>query len=166
MNELIAVVYSDEHRAAEVLATLRRLPVARLIPWSDVTYVTKGRDETITLHRITNLSTTGAAPEAVSGLFWGPLMAFLLLVPIADAVVGTGPSSHVEGTGQAEWGISDRFVEELGAAMVRNSSAIFMVMQKAPADKVVTGVRQFGGTLLRTPLSPQAEAKLQADLGR
>jgi uncharacterized membrane protein len=41
-----------------------------------------------------------------------------------------------------------------------------MVMRKATADKVVTGVSQFGGTLLRTPLSPEAEARLQADLGQ
>jgi len=67
---------------------------------------------------------------------------------------------------QAEWGISDRFVEELGAAMVRNSSAIFMVMRKATVDKVATAVRQFGGTLLCTPLSPEPEARLQADWGQ
>jgi uncharacterized membrane protein len=166
MRDLIAVVYPDEYRAAEVLATMQRLPVARLLPLSEVVYVTKGPDARITLHHITDLNTlvtdpsiSDPAPEAVSSVFWGPLMALLFLAPIADRVVGTGPSGGVERVELIAWGISVAFTDDLGSHMAQPSSALFTVVDRELVERVVIEVRQLGGTVLRTALSAEANAR-------
>ena len=41
------------------------------------------------------------------------------------------------------------------------TSALFLVVEKVTPDKAVEGLRQFGGTVLKSSLSKDAEAQLQ-----
>ena len=61
-------------------------------------------------------------------------------------------------------GINDKFMKELAAAMNPGSSALFVLVRKATPDKVLEEVKGTGGKILRTSLSHDDEAKLEAAL--
>jgi uncharacterized membrane protein len=66
----------------------------------------------------------------------------------------------------SDYGIDDAFIEELGAQLTPGSSAIFVLVRKATVDKALPEVSKFGGTILRTSLTKEAEDKLQAALNQ
>ena len=76
MSSLVVVTYPDEHRAAEVMATLQRLHGEYLIDIADGCVVTKDKRGHIKLHRIQHLSTEGAKEGTAWGVLLGALFAF------------------------------------------------------------------------------------------
>ena len=64
----------------------------------------------------------------------------------------------------ADIGIDDNFMKELGATLKPGSSALFVLVRKVTPDKVLEAVRGIGGKVLKTSLSHDDEAKLQAAL--
>ncbi len=158
MSELIVVAYSDMHRAAEVMATLKRLQTEYLVDLEDAVYVTKDHGGKIKLHQSLNLTAAGAA----EGTFWGVLIGLLFFNPLLGGVLGAGIGA-LSGTA-TDYGIDDDFMRELSAMLSPDSSAIFMLLRKMTADKVIPELSKFGGKVIRTSLSTDAEAKLQAAL--
>ena len=61
-------------------------------------------------------------------------------------------------------GINDNFMKELAATMAPGSSALFVLVRKSTPDKVLEELKGTGGRILRTSLSNEDEAKLQAAL--
>ena len=61
-------------------------------------------------------------------------------------------------------GINDQFMKDLAATMQPNTSALFVLVRNATPDKVLEQVKGSGGTSLKTSLSHDDEAKLQAAL--
>lgn len=158
MSDLIAVSYPDVGRAAEVFEGLARLQTEHVLEAEDMLYVTKSREGKVHLHQA--LSTTGIG--AATGALWGGLVGMLFLVPVVGLVVGAATGAL---TGKlSDYGIEDRFVKELAATMPPNSSAVFVLVRKATPDKLMAEMAKYGGTILRTSLSHDAEAKLQAAL--
>jgi uncharacterized membrane protein len=160
MSNLIVVAYPDEYRAAEVLATLRRLNKEYLIDLEDACYVTKDAQGKIKLHQNTNLAGAGAA----WGGLWGMLIGLLFFVPFLGLAIGAGLGA-ISGR-LADYGIDDKFAKQLTATLKPNSSAIFMLVRRATPDKVVPELSQYGGTILQTSLSKETEAKLQDALSK
>jgi len=61
-------------------------------------------------------------------------------------------------------GIDDKFMKELAGDMNPNSSVLFILVRKATPDKVLEEIKGTGGHILKTSLSHEDEAKLQAAL--
>jgi uncharacterized membrane protein len=61
-------------------------------------------------------------------------------------------------------GIDDEFVREIGNTLEPGTSAIFILVRKSTPDKVLEEISKFEGKVLRTSLSREDEAKLQAAL--
>lgn len=61
-------------------------------------------------------------------------------------------------------GINDDFMKRLGDTLTPGSSPRFVLVRKVTPDKVVEPVKQYGGTVLRTSLTKEDEAALQAAL--
>jgi uncharacterized membrane protein len=160
MSNLIVVAYPDEYRAAEVLATLRRLNKAYLIDLDDACYVTKDAQGKIKLHQNTSLAGAGAA----WGGMWGMLIGLLFFVPFLGLAIGAGLGAISGRLG--DYGIDDTFAKQLTATLKPNSSAIFMLVRRSTPDKVVPELSQYGGTILQTSLPAETEAKLQDALNK
>jgi uncharacterized membrane protein len=69
----------------------------------------------------------------------------------------------------AEWwkedfGISDDFVRDVGNMIGRGDSAIFAWIQSRDPEMVAERFRGLGGKVLRTTLTPEQSAKLEAVL--
>lgn len=158
MATLVAIVYPDEFRAAEVMATLRRLQREYLLELADACYVTKDQSGKVQLHQAVNLTTSGA----IGGLFWGSLIGLLFFAPLLGAAVGAATGAL--GGALSDYGIEDDFMQELGEQMQPGSSAIFALVVRATEDKVIPVIAQFGGKVLKSNLSQEAEQKLQEEL--
>jgi|SRR5689334_13238809 len=160
MSNLVVVAYPDEHRAAEVLAALRRMNSQYLIDLDDACYVTKDARGKLKLHQNTSLAGAGAA----WGGMWGMLIGLLFFVPFLGLALGAGLGAL--SAKLADYGIDDRFAKQLASTMQPNSSAIFVLTRKVTADKVVPEMAKYGGTLLQTSLPKETEEKLQAALNQ
>jgi uncharacterized membrane protein len=158
MSNLVVVAYPDEYRAAEVLATLRRLKSEYLIDLDDACYVTKDSHGKLKLHQNTSLAGTGAA----WGGMWGMLIGLLFFMPFLGLAIGAAFGAI--GGKLSDYGIDDKFAKQLASTMQPNSSAIFMLVRKATPDKVVPILAQYGGTILQTSLPAETEQKLQEAL--
>ena len=64
----------------------------------------------------------------------------------------------------ADVGINDNFMKELAGNMSPGTSALFVLVRKATVDKVLDELLGSGGKVLKTSLSHDDEAKLQAAL--
>ncbi|MGZ3639959.1 MAG: DUF1269 domain-containing protein [Ktedonobacterales bacterium] len=168
MSDLVVITYPDINQAGVVLNTLKRLVTEHVLDMDDAVYVTKDANGEVELHQMINLPGAGAASGGASGALWGGLIGLLFLQPVAGAAIGAAIGA---GTGAlagkvADYGIDDNFVKQLSAQMTPNSSAIFVLVRRATVDKVLPEISAFGGTVLRTSLSNEAEQRLQTALSQ
>lgn len=166
MSDLIVVAYPDEYRAAEVLAVLQRLQGKVLIDLEDAVYVTKDENGKLKLHETVPMTKIGATTGMVSGTFWGMLIGLLFLQPALGAVAGAAIGA---GTGAlsgklADYGIKEDFIRQLAQNLQNGSSALFVLIRRATPDKVLAEVRPYGGTILHSTLSTEAEKRLQSKI--
>jgi len=75
-----------------------------------------------------------------------------------------GAASGAVGGALSDIGINDKFMKELAGALKPGSSALFVLVRKVTADKVLAEVQGTGGRILKTSLSNEDEARLQAAL--
>lgn len=166
MSDLVVISYSDEYRAADVLAALQRLQEKLLIDMEDAAYVVKGKDGKVKLHETVPLTKIGAAGGLASGTFWGALIGLLFLQPALGAITGAaiGATTGAIGGKFADYGIPNDFIRQLAQSLQNGTSALFVLIRRATPDKVLAELKQFGGTVLHTTLSTEAEQRLQSTL--
>ena len=158
MSTLVVVGYDDPYKAEEVRLRLRKLQSEYLIDLEDAVVAVKDENGKVKLHQAVNLTAAGA----VSGGFWGSLIGLIFLNPLLGLAVGA-TAGAVSGT-LTDVGINDDFMKELAATMTNGSSALFVLVRKATPDKVLDEIKGTGGRILKTSLSHEDEAKLQAAL--
>ena len=166
MSELVAVTYPDLYRAGEVCAILQRLQREFLIEMEDAAYVTREANGKLKLHQTQPIVGTAAGIGLTRGTIWGGLVGLLFLQPVLGIAIG-GAMGAASGalTGKlADFGIPDSFMKQLGEKLQPGTSALFVLFRKATWEKVLPHVSQYGGTVLHSSLSPEAEAKIQAAL--
>ncbi|MGO9061655.1 MAG: DUF1269 domain-containing protein [Candidatus Binataceae bacterium] len=158
MSDLIVVGYNDEHQAEEVRLKLLKLQKEYLVDLEDAVVAVRGKDGNVKLHQIHNLTTAGA----ITGGFWGALIGLLFLSPILGAAIGAGAGAV--GGALSDIGIDDNFMKDLASTLQPGSSALFVLVRKMTADKVLEELHGTGGKVLQTSLSHDDEKKLQAAL--
>jgi uncharacterized membrane protein len=158
MSDLIVIAYDDEFKAEEVRLALAKLQVEHLIELEDAAVVVKNAQGKIKLKQAVNLTGTGAA----SGGFWGLLIGTLFFAPLFGAAIGAA-SGALAGA-LSDIGVDDNFMRELGETLQPQTSALFVLVRKVTPDKVLADVSKYGGKVLRTSLSKDEEAQLQAVL--
>lgn len=156
--QLIAVTYPDLYKAEEVRLTLIKLQKSYLIDMEDAVVATKDSKGKIKLHQIYNLTAAGA----LSGGFWGLLIGTLFMNPILGAAAGASAGA-ISGA-LSDVGINDNFMKELAEKMKPDTSTLFILIRSVTADKVLPAVEPYGGTILKSSLTGEDEAKLQAAL--
>jgi uncharacterized membrane protein len=92
-------------------------------------------------------------------MFWGLLFGVLFFVPVFGMAVGAGLGALL---GKVEkTGIDREFQDQVRDMVQPGTSALFVVVEKVTPDKAVEGLRRFGGTVLKSSLSKDAEHELQ-----
>jgi uncharacterized membrane protein len=158
MSDLIAVAYQDQHKAAEVLNTVQRLQKEYLIDLEDAAYITKDKDGKVRLHQSVKLPLIGA----LTGTVWGTLIGLLFLNPLLGAALGAA-SGALSGA-LTDYGIDDKFMKELAQELKPGSSALFILVRRMTPDKVISELSRYGGKILQSSLTKEAERQLQQAL--
>ncbi len=158
MANLVVISFPEEQLAFEMRAALAKMQKEYLLEMEDVVVVTRDEQGKVKLHQATNLTTMGA----VGGGFWGMLIGMIFLNPLLGAAVGAGAGAL---SGKfTDIGINDQFMKDLSEQLQPNCSAIFVLVRKATADKVLEGLAQFKGKgkVLQTSLTKDEEGSLRA----
>ncbi len=158
MSTLAVIGYNDIFKAEEVRISLIKMQRDYLIDLEDAVVAIKDTSGKIKLHQAINLTAAGA----VRGGFWGTLIGMIFLNPLLGLAVGAGAGAASGAL--SDVGINDNFMKDLAATMKPGSSALFVLVRKATPDKVLEELKGTGGTVLKTSLSHEDEAKLQAAL--
>lgn len=158
MSTLVAIGYNEPYKAEEVPLTLRKLERDYLIDLDDAVAAVKDAKGKVKLHQSLNLTAAGAA----TGGFWGMLIGLIFLNPLIGLAVGASAGA-VSGA-LTDVGINDQFMKDLAASMKPGGSVLFVLVRKSTPDKVLAELQGTGGTILKTSLSHDDEAKLQAAL--
>jgi uncharacterized membrane protein len=158
MSTLVVIGYEDQFKAEEVRLSLMKMQKDYLIDLEDAVVAVKDQKGKVRLHQAVNLTAAGA----VSGGFWGSLIGLIFLNPLLGMVAGAAAGA-VSGA-LTDVGIDDKFMKDLAATMSPGSSVLFVLVRKATPDKVLEEVKGTGGKILKTSLSHDDEAKLQAAL--
>lgn len=155
MSNLVVIGFEDESTAFEMRAELAKLQKEYLIEMEDIVVVTKDEEDKIKLHQAVNLTATGA----VGGTFWGMLIGFLFMNPLAGAAVGAGAGAI--GGKLTDIGINDTFMKNLAETFKPGTSALFVLVRKATPDKVLEKLKHFRGTVIQTSLTKDKEDELR-----
>lgn len=160
MSTLVAVVFKDESTAFEMRAALVRMQHQYLLQMEDAVVVTRDPDGKTKLHQAVSLTGAGA----VSGAFWGMLIGLLFLNPLLGAVLGAGAGA-VAGRFR-DIGLDDKMMKDIGDSLTPGTSALFLLLRKVTADKVLEGLKPFvgKGKVFQTSLNKDDENALREAL--
>ena len=158
MADLIAIGYPDETTALEAEKEAQHLADELIIQPDAIAAVVRHRDGKYQV--TTNHHAVGAG--ATWGMFWGLFFGLLLFVPVLGMAMGAGLGALF---GKLETaGIDREFQQQVRDLLTPGTSALFLVLEKTTPEKATAALSKFGGTVLKTSLSREAEEKLQSAL--
>lgn len=158
MSTLVAIGYPDEKTATAAADEAERLAADLIIQPDTIAAIR--RDAEGKFHVTTNHNPVGGG--ASYGMFWGLLFGVLLFVPVLGMAIGAGLGALMGKV--AKTGIDKDFQEQVRDLLKPGTSALFLVVEKVTPDKAVEALKPYGGKVLKSSLSKDAEAELQAAL--
>jgi uncharacterized membrane protein len=152
MSNLVVVAFDEPHKAEEVRLKLQKLQSEYLVDLADVVVAVKDETGKVKLHHADNLT----AADAVFRGLCGSLANLIFLNAAAAAASGA----------LTDVGINDHFMKKLAAALIPNSSTLFVLTRRSSPDRdrLLEELKGLGGKILMTSLSHEYEARLQAAL--
>jgi len=177
MAELIVVGFKkDMYRASEVLNTLQDMNNSWVVDLNDAVAVYRDYSGKLRVDQSYQMTTGEGA--AWGGLF-GALLGALIAAPftggasaaavLAAGTIGGGTLGATAGAIDADswkedFGISEDFVQRVGTMVQPGDSAIFALLRAIDPDLVAAQFKGYGGSILRTTLSTEQQAKIEATL--
>ena len=158
MAELIAIGYPDTvtaHAAADEAEQLAEDLILQPDAIAVIVRKPDGKDKVTTNHHVVGQGTTW-------GMFWGFLFGLLFFVPVLGMAVGAGMGALMGKISKT--GIDKEFESRVRDMLQPGTSALFLIVEKVTPDKAVEALSRYGGTVLKTSLSAEAEKELQEAL--
>jgi len=158
MTTLVAIGYPDETTATLAAAEAHRLAKDLILQPDAIAEIRRDADGKFHVHT----SHQPVAGGASWGMFWGLLFGVLFFVPFLGMAVGAGLGALMGKV--AKTGINKDFLDRVRDLVQPGTSALFLVLESVTPDKAVDALGKFGGTVLKSSLSKEAEAELQEAL--
>jgi uncharacterized membrane protein len=158
MSNLVAVAYPDEETAREVGQTLMELQKEHSIELEDLAIAVRQDDGKIKLRQTFKPVASGAT----GGALWGGLIGLIFFMPLLGAAIG-GATGAAAGAA-TDVGVDDNFMKDLGAKLQPGGAAVFVLVRQSTPDKVLPRISQYGGDVIHSSLSQDAEEALQEAL--
>jgi uncharacterized membrane protein len=155
MATLVAIGYNDTTTAHLAAEEAERLAQDLIIEPDAIAVIVRNQDGKYKV--TTNHHSVGAG--TTWGMFWGFLFGLLFFVPVLGMAVGAGMGAIMGKITKS--GIDKEFESRVRDMLQPGTSALFLVVEKVTPDKAVEGLSQFGGTVLKSSLSADAEKQLQ-----
>ena len=165
MADLVCVAFDQPDTADKVLSALTAMKKEQLIELEDACVVVRPAEGEPQLKQMMPLTKIGAMSGGSSGALWGALVGLLFLNPLAGMAIGAGVGAATGALAGSlsDYGIDDAFIKDLGSKIKPNSSALFLLIRKVTADKVLERLKAdgFTGHVLQTSLTNEQEAALR-----
>src|SRR6516165_7361919 len=158
MSDLMSIGYPDMTTADAAADEARRLAQDLVIQPDAIAVIIRDNDGSYHVHT----TQQGASGGAVWGMFWGFLFGLLFFIPVFGMAIGAGMGALMGK--MAKTSIDKQFQEQVRDMVQPGTSALFLVLEKVTPDKAVEAMSKYGGTVLKTSLSKEDEAELQAAL--
>src|SRR3954469_11583171 len=158
VGNLVAVAYDDVGTAQQVMRALNELMTERAITLEDAVIVEHRHDGKVKLHQSVKPGAAGAA----GGALWGGLIGLLFLAPFLGMAVGAATGGAVGA--MADVGVDDKFMKQLAQQLEPGAAALFVLVRESTPDKVLPRISPYGGTVMHSSLSNEAETQLREAL--
>ncbi len=159
MSDLVFIAFDTEQQAEEVREKVLGLQKDYLIEIGDAVIAVRDANGRVKLNQIIHPAASGA----VSGAFWGMLVGWLFMMPIAGAAVGAAGGAL--GGSLVDVGINDDDMRrQANEALKPGTAGLFLLIRKMTTDKVLEDLKGLGGTVIRTSFDHAKEQALQAAL--
>lgn len=159
MSDLIVIGYPDEDTGEKAYEEAQRLAEDLVLETSALGLVVRSADGKTKVE-------TPHGPGPGTGALWGAviggLFGLILFIPIVGIAVGGAMGALFGGMDKA--GIDSGFRERVAGMITPGTSALVMVVEKMTPDKAIEAMSGFGGEVLQTSLSEDAEAHLREAL--
>jgi uncharacterized membrane protein len=155
MSNLVGIAYPDEATAQEVARTLAELQTEHSIELDDLVVAVREDNGKVKLRQNFHPAAAGAA----GGALWGGLIGLIFLAPLLGMAVGAAAGGASGAL--VDVGVDDKFMKELGSKLQPGGAALFVLVRRSTPDKVLPRVSQYGGDVLHTSLSEDAENTLR-----
>ncbi len=160
MADLVAIGYDDEATAAKAAEEVERLEHDLLIEPDAVAVIVRDGDGSYHV-RTTHHAVSGGATY---GMIWGALFGLLFFVPVFGMAVGAGLGALIAKV--ERMGIDREFQDRVRELLQPGTSALFLVVKEVTPDEAIEALSRYGGAVLQSSLSDEAEAELQEHLHR
>jgi uncharacterized membrane protein len=155
MATLVAIGYPDETTAIEAEQEAQRLAKDLIIQPDAIAAIVCDKDGKFKV--TTNHHAVGGG--ATWGMFWGFFFGLLFFIPVFGMAIGAGLGALF---GKLEKsGIDRAFVDEVKGMVKPGTSALFLIVEQVTPDRAVAALSKYGGTVLKSSLSEDAQEKLQ-----
>ncbi len=179
MAELIVVGFKkDMYRASEALNMIEDMNKSWIVDLQDAVAVYRDYDGKLRVDQSYQMTTREGA--GLGGLFGG-LMGALLAAPFtagasaaAGAAIAVGSLTGVALGGtlgaidaqswKEDYGISEDFVKHVATMVQPGDSALFVLARAVNPDILADAFRGFGGEVVRTTLTGEQRARVEATL--
>ena len=157
MSNLFVIGYKDVPTANAVRDKILQLRKEQLIDIDDIVVV-ENRDGKVKLHQ--SQSVTGVA--AAGGALWGGLIGLLFFMPLVGMAIGAGAGAL--GGAMTDIGVDDKMMKKMATQLKPGSAALFVLVRSSTKDKVIEELAPYGGEIIQTSLSKEAEKSLEEAL--
>jgi len=179
MAELIVVGFKkDMYRASEVLNTLQDMNDSWVVDLRDAVAVYRDYSDRLRVDQSYQMTTgEGAAWGGLLGATLGAVLAIpftggasaaaaaaLAAGSVSGAALGATAGAIDAETWKEDYGISEDFVQQVGTMIRPGDSAIFALIRVIDPELVAAQFKGYGGTVLRTTLSPAQRERLEETL--
>lgn len=155
MADLLVISFPTETQAEEARTRIVSMQREYLIELGDAVVAMRKPDGSIKLNQIFQPTAAGAA----GGALWGSLIGLLFLNPLAGAAVGAAAGA-VSGR-LTDVGINDAFMKDVAQSLTAGEAALFLLVRKMTAERVMEGLQGMGGRIMRTSFDETEEAMLR-----
>jgi uncharacterized membrane protein len=152
----VAIVYPEKSRAKTVLNALKRMRSPKLIDLEKATYVTRDSRGRTQLRELGARRKKNIIGDSITGLVAGSL----LLAPIDGATLAE--ATHTVKQKLANLHVDESFTKAVRTELQPDSSAIFLLIQRASPAEVIPRITPYGGTVLETFLAEGDKTRLEA----
>jgi uncharacterized membrane protein len=158
MAELVVIGYDSEATAESALATLGTLQKDLVVDLAGAAVVTCDAEGQYKMSTPTHAPGAGAA----SGALWGMIFGLLFLIPVAGLIIG-GVMGALMGK-MGDTGIKQEYISQVRDVLKPGMAGLVIMYRKATPDKTLEALAPFGGHVLKSSLSADAEAAINEAL--
>ena len=175
MSDLIVIGFDETAQADLAMSKVQDMATQGLIDVDDACVVVRDRDGKASYR--SNNPVPGAGTGAALGGMWGMLVGALFapftagtseaLAGLMAGATAVGAASGAAAGGLTKADFDDDFTSQIETVLRPGTSALVVRIEgyHTDTDELLRRLEPLHGTVLRTNLTPEAEAKLQRALG-